>query len=100
LPVETTAWYIACDTLGESETPCVKRFHWSLQSSWLQPCLPTLSARRAGNVTVDDLVRVINIALGQAVLSSCDRADVNRDGLITIDELLKSVNAALNGCVA
>jgi hypothetical protein len=36
----------------------------------------------------------------QAVLSSCDRADVKRDGLITIDELLKSVNAALNGCVA
>jgi hypothetical protein len=50
-------------------------------------------------VTVDELVRAVNIALGSGPADECPGADVNRDGQVTIDELVKAVNAALSGCV-
>jgi len=51
-----------------------------------------------GAVTVDDLIRAVNIALGNVALSTCTRADESDDGRVTIDELVKAVNAALGGC--
>lgn len=50
-----------------------------------------------GEVTVNELLRGVNIALG-APLASCPSFDRNRDGAITIDEVLDAVNAALLGC--
>jgi hypothetical protein len=51
-----------------------------------------------GHVTVDELLTMVNIALGNAVMSDCDVGDENDDGQITIDEILMAVNSALNGC--
>ncbi len=51
-----------------------------------------------GSVTVDELVKGVNIALGSADLSTCPVLDANGDGAVTIDELVKAVNNALNGC--
>lgn len=53
---------------------------------------------RSGEVTVNDLLTMINIALNNASLTSCSAGDVNHDGTITVDEILAAVNAALNGC--
>jgi len=52
----------------------------------------------AGEVTIDDLLRLVNIALDNAPLSDCTAGDANGDGEITIDEILTAVNNALNGC--
>lgn len=49
-------------------------------------------------VTVDELIIGVNIALGVLPLSACDAFDSNRDGQVTIDELLLAVNNALYGC--
>jgi hypothetical protein len=49
-------------------------------------------------VTVDELITLVNIALGNAAVSGCTSGDVNVDGQITIDEILRAVNAALDGC--
>ena len=49
-------------------------------------------------VTVDELVRSVNIALGNVGLSECPLSDSNNDGQVTIDEILTAVNFALNGC--
>jgi alpha-tubulin suppressor-like RCC1 family protein len=51
-----------------------------------------------GQVTVDELIIGINIALGNALLSACPQFDQNNDGAITVNEIIVAVNNALNGC--
>jgi len=51
-----------------------------------------------GSVTVGELLTIVNIALGNADVSSCNPGDANHDGQITVDEILAAVNNALNGC--
>jgi hypothetical protein len=51
-----------------------------------------------GEVTVDELIKGVNIALGAPLLSGCLSFDANGDGVVTVDEIVKAVNAALNSC--
>jgi hypothetical protein len=51
-----------------------------------------------GLVTVDELLTMVNIALGNAPLAECQAGEANADGQITVDEILTAVNNALNGC--
>lgn len=53
-----------------------------------------------GEVTVDELITAINIALGELSIEQCPAADVDTDGQVTIGELIAAVNAALEGCVS
>jgi hypothetical protein len=50
------------------------------------------------SVTVDELLVMVNVALGSVAASECLEGDTNRDGDITVDELLIGVNHALAGC--
>jgi hypothetical protein len=52
-----------------------------------------------GAVTIDELLSMVNIALGTAS-STCAAGDADGDGQITINEILMAVNAALSGCPA
>ena len=49
-------------------------------------------------VTVDELLTMVNIALGSTAVSECMAGDPGGDGAITIEEILAAVNVALNGC--
>jgi len=51
-----------------------------------------------GEVTVNELITMVNIALGTANVSTCLAGDANSDGQITINEIIAGVNNALNGC--
>ncbi len=51
-----------------------------------------------GQVTVDELLTMVNIALGNADVSGCQAGDLDGGGEITVDEILTAVNNALNGC--
>ena len=51
-------------------------------------------------VTVDELVRGVNIALDQQTIDSCPAFDRNSDGQVTIEELLAAVSAAIGTCPA
>jgi len=51
-----------------------------------------------GGVTVDDLLVMVNIALGTAPITECPAGDGNGDGQIAIDDLLTAVNNALDQC--
>jgi len=53
-----------------------------------------------GRVTVDEIVRGVNIALGSIDIDTCPRFDVTADGAVTVDEVVSAVAAALNGCPA
>ncbi len=49
-------------------------------------------------VTVDEVLAIVNIALGTVPVSGCEAGDANGDGQVTVDEILTAVNNALNGC--
>jgi len=52
----------------------------------------------SGQVMVDEILKMVSIALGNDSVASCPAGDRNGDGQITIDEILAAVNDALNGC--
>jgi DNA-binding beta-propeller fold protein YncE len=52
----------------------------------------------SGEVTVDEIVKGVNIALGQSPVEGCSALDRNRDQLVTIEELIAAVQNALSGC--
>ena len=49
-------------------------------------------------VSVDELLMMVNIALGTAAPGTCVAGDANGDGQVTVDEILAAVNNSLNGC--
>jgi len=53
-----------------------------------------------GEVTVDEIVRGVNIALEVLPVDACSILDADNDGKVTIGEIIAAVNSALNGCVS
>jgi len=51
-------------------------------------------------VAVDELLKLVNIAVGNTTAPSCIAGDTDRDGMVRIGELVAAVNKALNGCGA
>lgn len=51
-------------------------------------------------VTVDELLRGVGIALGNDTLESCPAADAGDDGEVTVDNLVAGLTRALDGCPA
>lgn len=51
-----------------------------------------------GSVSIDELIRGVNMSLADSQASSCAAFDVDGSGAVTIEELIQAVNAALNGC--
>jgi len=49
-------------------------------------------------VTIAELLRMVNIALGDASVDTCEAGDSNHDRLVTINEILQAVSNALAGC--
>jgi hypothetical protein len=52
----------------------------------------------SGDVTVDEIITMVNIALGKEDVASCGAGDANGDGEITVDEILQATTNALQGC--
>lgn len=79
-------------TSARTQTPT----HSPTASPGLATCAGDCS--RDGQVTVDELIRSVAVALGRSAAASCERADRDRNGLVTIGELVAAVKAALDGC--
>ena len=52
-----------------------------------------------GAITVAELVRLVNVALGSLPLEDCAAGDRNGDGAIAIDELTRAVQHAIDECL-
>jgi hypothetical protein len=50
-------------------------------------------------VTIDEIIKGVNIALGSLAPGACPAFDCHGNGQVTVDCLVRAVNAALNGCV-
>jgi len=53
-----------------------------------------------GDVSVDELLTVVNIALGNAAVSTCAAGDANGDQRITINEIPTAVNRVAKAACA
>ena len=52
-----------------------------------------------GEVSINDLIAVVNVSLGEMPMSACPSADTPpTDGRVTIEEIVRSVHDALFGC--
>ncbi len=51
-----------------------------------------------GSVTIEEIITMVNVALGTADVSVCLAGDANGDGEITVEEIIGAVNKALGGC--
>ena len=49
-------------------------------------------------VAIDELLMLVNIALGNAAAPACSAGDANRDGVVRVDELPTAVNHGIDGC--
>ena len=54
----------------------------------------------SGDVTVDEIVTMVNIDLGSAAVSACPAADPDNTGTVAVTQIVAAVNNALNGCSA
>lgn len=62
-----------------------------------KPCAGDCSGNK--QVTVDEVLTMVNIALGNANVATCGSGDANHNGQITVDEIVTAVDHAINGCV-
>lgn len=51
-----------------------------------------------GRVTVDEVLVLIEIALGTRDVTACSSGDIDGDGQVSVDEVLSAVGLALVGC--
>lgn len=51
-----------------------------------------------GVVAVNEVIRGVNIALGNQPVSECPAADADGDGVVTISELIAAVKDVISGC--
>ncbi len=54
----------------------------------------------SGDVTVNEILVMVNVAPGTTDVTTCAAGDPNHDGAITINEILAAVGSVLNGCVS
>ena len=64
----------------------------------LAPSQCTGDCNGDGEVTVEEIIALVNAALGLAPADSCPAGDRNGDGEIFIDEVMAAVVEALTGC--
>ncbi len=60
------------------------------------PCVGDCNRNR--HVTVDEILSMVSIALGNGPVVNCPSGDVDGDGTIDVSEILAAVNATLRGC--
>lgn len=88
----------ATPTATPTNTPTLTPTVTPAQSATFTPIACVGDCDGQGSVTVDDILTMVSIALGNTDVSACQAGDVSQDGQITIDEILIVVNNALNGC--
>jgi CSLREA domain-containing protein len=96
-PTETpspTATETVTATASSTETPT------PAATPTVTPIACVGDCNHSGEVTIEEIITMANIALGNSLVSACVAGDVNRDGEITVNEIIAAVNNALNGCPA
>jgi len=96
-----TATFTSSPTASPTETPTATLTPTDTPTATATPTPPACAGDcdGSGDASVDELLILTNVALGNAPLQSCQAGDSDGDGAITIDDILSAVNVALLGCV-
>lgn len=84
-------------TFWSTALACILWF-WGLSSSAPAACVGDCNGD--GSVTVEEIVLMVNIALGNRPVSDCTAGDRDGSGEVTVDEIVAAVNNALGECPA
>jgi hypothetical protein len=87
-----------CRLGTECEVSSVTRTRLCIPSGGTCSCVGDCNCD--GQVTVDEIITMVNIGLGAVDPARCLTGDANGDGQITVDEIITAVTNALNGCAA
>ena len=79
---------------GDTPTPTVTPVETPVAGECVGDCNNDLI------VAINELISGVNIALGNAAISTCPSFDANGDGTVAINELILGVTRAQNGCAA
>jgi len=60
------------------------------------PCVG--DCNHSNEVTINEIITMVNIALGNSPVSDCPAGDANGDGEITVNEIIAAVNNTLTAC--
>jgi hypothetical protein len=93
-----TETHTATPTITQTHVPTASPTATLTRTETPTPILCVGNCNNDMQVTVDELLTMVNIALGNADVSTCNAGDASHDGQITIDEILTAVNNALSGC--
>ena len=84
-------------TVSPSASPTSSAAPSTTATASVTPTVVAGDCNGDGQVTIDELVHGVGIALDTLSADTCPPADVNRNGAVTVDELVLAVNAALAG---
>ena len=101
LPENSNPWGVAAGDFtgdGKSDLALADFTDPAMVSVLLSSCVGDCAV--TGSVDVEDILRMVNIALGNRQIADCLAGDGNGDGQITVDEILTAVHNAVNGCGA
>ena len=103
-PIATsTATYSPTSTPTDTETPTATPTTTATPSATLRVTLTPTPAcpgdcNGSGEVSVPEIITLVNALLGTVDPASCAAGDRNHDGQITVNEVVAAVTAALGGC--
>ena len=81
-------------------TPTETPTNTPTETSTATPMLCAGDCNGNKSITINELILAVNIALGNAAITTCSVADANGDGRVAINELIVAVRIALlDGCV-
>ena len=69
--------------------------------TWGDAAVPGVCAgdcNHDGSVTIDELITMINIALGDVAFDACPAGDANADRAIAVDDVIAAAQLVLDGC--
>jgi CSLREA domain-containing protein len=95
---------VSASTASPTATPTPTDTPTPIQTATATPTLKPTAIACTGDcngdreVTVDEVITMVNNALDGVVTADCAAADPNTDGEVTIDEILTAVNNLLDGC--
>jgi len=81
-----------------TETPTASATPSATATPTVTPIACVGDCNHSAGVTIEEVITLVNIALGSSPVSACVAGDANGNGEITVNEIIAAVNNALNGC--